>query len=173
MKKFLSHTKTAVILLLVTVLFLGFYTYMLVRPISYGMGYHNETVYEGEEFKGSLKFYPNGKVVNKNSNLNEEFEFYYYYKNGYVFSLMAQTEEEYQAEVAYIDQNFDEAVASPFYASKINVFENYAEGPDGYSMTYTCTGAIIFAAAGGVAALAFVALTVASFVISKKAKSKE
>ena len=171
MNKILSCMKTAIILLLVTVLFLGVYTYMLARPISYGMSYHNETVYEGLSFEGTLIFYPDGKVLVENTNFKEAFEDYYYYKDGYIFTLMAETDEEYEAEVAYINENFDEAVASPFYAAKINAFRHIAEGTDSYVTTYTCTSAIIFAVAGGVGALALIALTALSFVLSKKTKS--
>ena len=54
MKNILSNLKTAVILLIVTIISLGFYAYMLARPISYGMDYHNETVYEGGTFEGTM-----------------------------------------------------------------------------------------------------------------------
>ena len=67
MKNILSYTKTTIIL------FLGFYAYMLARPISYGMDYHSKTVYEGEEFEGTLKFYPGGKVLIDNTNFEEAF----------------------------------------------------------------------------------------------------
>ena len=172
MKKILSCTKTAVILLLVTILALGFYIYMLARPISYAMPYHNETVYEGVAFEGTLKFYPNGKALNKNTNFEEVLEDYYYYKDGYIFTLMAKTDAEYEAEVAYINENFQEAIASPFYAAKINAFRQTNIGPDGYNTTYTCTGAIIIAVAGGVVALALIVLTISSFALCKKAKDK-
>jgi hypothetical protein len=145
---------------------------MLARPISYGMSYHNETVYEGFAFEGTLKYYPNGKLLNKNTNFEEAFEAYYYYKDGYVFSLLAENDAEYEAEVAYIDENFREAVASPFYAAKINAFRQVAPGLDDYVTTYTCTGAIIFAVAGGVVALALMILTASSFVLCRKAKEK-
>lgn len=173
MKKFLSCSKTAVILLLVTILALGFYGYMLARPISYAMSYHNETVYEGVAFEGTLKYYPDGKLLNKNTNFDKEVEDYYYFQDGYVFTLTAETKEEYETEVAYIKENFQEAVASPFYASKINAFSQVFEGPDGYTTTYTCAGAIAFAVVGGVVALALIALTVSSFVLCKKAKCQE
>ena len=173
MKNALSCIKTSIILLIVTVLFLGFYTYMLARPISYGMSYHNEIVYEGVEFEGTLKFYPDGKVLNENTNFKEPLENYYYYKDGYVFSLMATTDGEREYEVAYINENFDEAVAAPFYAARINAFRQVSEGMDEYVTTYTCTGAIIFAAVGGFVALALSAITVCSFVFSKKEKVKE
>ena len=79
MKKFLACTKTAIIFLLVTVLFLGFYAYMLARPISYGMSYYNETTYDGGVFEGTLRYYPDGTVTNKNSNFNyEELTDYYW-----------------------------------------------------------------------------------------------
>ena len=76
--------------------------------------------------------------------------------------------EEYEAEIAYINENFDEAVASPFYAVKTNAFKQVAVGMDKDATTYTCTGATLFAAAGGVAALALIALTVSSFALSKR-----
>ena len=173
MKKILSCNKTAVILLLVTILALGFYIYMLARPISYAMPYHNETVYEGVAFEGTLRFYPDGTMRNKNTNFEEEMNDYYYYKDGYIFTLMAETDAEYEAEVAYINENFQEAIASPFYAAKINAFRQTNIGPDGYNTTYTCTGAIIIAVAGGVVALALIVLTISSFALCKKAKDKE
>jgi hypothetical protein len=173
MKKILSDTKTAIILLIVSVLCLGFYAYMLARPISYGMSYHNETVYEGVAFEGTLKFYRDGKMLNENTNFEEAFENYYYYRDGYVFNLMAQTDAEYEAEVAQINENFDEALAAPFYAAKINAFRQVAIGLDDYVTTYTCSGAIVFAIGGGVLALALIALTAYSFVLSKKAKEKK
>ena len=51
MKNILSCKKTAIILLTITIISIGFYAYMLARPISYGMDYQNETVYEGETFE--------------------------------------------------------------------------------------------------------------------------
>ena len=173
MKNILSKTKTAIILLIVTVLLLGSYVYIIASPVTYGMKYRNETVYEGEVFKGSLKYSPDGKVVGENTNFDEPFEMYYYYKDGYVFNLMAKNDEEYEAEVAYINENFDEAVASPFYAVMTNAFKQVAAGMDEDATTYTCTGAIVFAVAGGVVVLALIALTGSSFSLSKKAKGKK
>ena len=171
MKKFLSKTKTAIILLIVTVLLLGSYVYIIASPVTYGMKYRNETVYEGEVFKGSLKYSPDGKVISENTNFDEPFEMYYYYKDGYVFNLMATNDEEYEAEVAYINENFDEAVASPFYAVKTNAFKQIAVGMDEDATTYTCIGAIIFAIVGGIDRLLLIALTAYSFVLSQKAKN--
>ena len=177
MKKVFSSPKTAIILLLVTVLFLGYYAYMLIRPISYGMNYDIEMVYDGETFKESFKYYSDGRVVCNSSGYNEEMTYYYYYSNGYVFNLIAETEEECQEEIDYINANFDEAVSSPYYATKTNAFcqvdEFMDENDANLTYTYTCTGAIIFAIVGGVGALLLVALTVFSFVLFKKAKAKE
>ena len=173
MKNILSRNKTLVVLLVVTALFLGFYVYMLARPISYGMNYHNEIVYEGVEFEGDLKFRPNGKVLVKNSNFDEEFESYYYYKRGYIFSLMAENDEEYKAELEYINDNFEAVTESPFYAAKINAFKQYSEGLDSEVTTYTCIGAIVFAIVGGVILLALAALSATSFILFKKGKKAE
>jgi hypothetical protein len=169
MKNILSKTKTAIILLIVTVLLTGSYVYLLTCPIAYGMEYRNETVYEGEVFKGSLKYSADGKVISENTNFDEPLEMYYYYKDGYVFNLVAKNDAEYEAEVATINENFDEAVATPFYASKINTFKQVAVGLDEDVTTYTCERAMIFAVVGGIDRLLLIALTVYSFVLSKKA----
>ena len=173
MKNILSKTKTSIILLIVTVLLLGSYVYLLTCPIAYGMEYCNESVYEGEVFKGSLKYSLDGKVISENTNFDEPIEMYYYYKDGYVFNLMATNDEEYEAEVAYINENFDEASSTPFYAFKTNAFKQVAVGTDADVTTYTCIGAFIFAIIGGIDRLLLIALTVYSFVLSKKAKNKE
>ena len=86
---------------------------------------------------------------------------------------MATNDEEYEAEVANINENFDKALAAPFYASKINAFKQVAVGLDEDVTTYTCMGAIVFAIVGGIDRLLLIALTVSSFVLSKKAKNKE
>ena len=169
----LSKTKTAIILLIVTVLLLGSYVYIIASPVTYGMKYRNETVFEGQVFEGSLTYTADGKVISENTNFDEPIEMYYYYKDGYVFHLMATNDEEYEAEVADINKNFDEAVATPFYASKINAFKQVAVGLDEDVTTYTCKGAIIFAIVGGIDRLLLIALTAYSFVLSKKAKNKE
>ena len=173
MKNILSKPKTAIILLIATVLFLGSYVYLLTCPISYGMKYRNETVYEGQVFEGSLKYTADRKVISENTNFDEPLEMYYYYKDGYVFHLMATNDEQYEAEVAYINENFDEAVKTPFYASKTNAFKQVAVGMDENVTTYTCKGAIIFAIGGGIDRLLLITLTVYSFALSKKAKNKE
>jgi hypothetical protein len=173
MKDILSNKKTAVMLLIITIVSIGFYAYMLVRPISYGMSYNNRTVYDSEVFEGKLKFYPNGKMSNKNTNFGEEFENYYYYKDGYVFTLISETKEGYDAEVAYIDANFDEAVNTPYYASKINAFRQVSVGLDNYATIYTCTGAFIFAIVFGAVELALIVFTFASFLLCKKRGTRE
>ena len=74
---------------------------------------------------------------------------------------------------ASTEDDFDEAVASPFYAVKTNAFKQIAVGMDENATTYTCIGAIIFAIVGGIDRLLLIALTAYSFVLSKKAKNKE
>ena len=170
MKNILSYIKTAVILLIVTIISIGFYVYMIARPISYGFSYHHKTVYEGELFEGTIKFNPNGTMVILNTTFKEAVKSRYYYKDGNIFLTMAETEEEYQKEVAYINENFEEAINTPFYATKINAFRQIAEGVDGYTSIYTCTAAIIFAVVGAVIELILIGITLTSFVFCKKSK---
>ena len=173
MKKLLSKKTTSIALLILTVLLVASYVYLLTCPIAYGLKYRNEVVYDGQVFKGSLKYTADGKVISENTNFDEPIEMYYYYKDGYVFHLIATNDEEYEAEVAYINENFDKAVDTPLYASEINAFKQVAVGMDEEVTTYTCAGAFIFALVGGIDRLLLIALTAYSFVLSKKAKIKE
>lgn len=168
MKKFLACTKTTIILLIAAVISLGFYVYMLARPISYGMEYHNESVYEGGTFEGKMTFYPNRTMVNRNTNFDEEIKSRYYYKDGYIFYTLAETDEEYEEEIASINENFDKAIETLFYADEINSFKLIATEGDGFVTVYTCKPAIVFAIVGGVVELVIVGFALASVILGKK-----
>ena len=171
MKNILSCKKTSIILFIITIISIGLYTYMIARPVSYGMAYHNETAYEGGTFEGTMKFHADGTMVNSNTNFNQEMQSRYYYKDGYVFFTLAQTDEEYKKEIASINENFDEAIKMPFYADEINSFQLIATEGDGFTTVYTCKPAIVFAVVGGVVELALIALTFAAVLLSKKKRA--
>ena len=173
MRKFITHKATAAILAAFTLALVLFSVQIYARPISYGMSYEIVTEYEGEVFEGKLKYYPDGTVVNINTNYEEEMTFYYYYKDGYVFSLVAENEEEYEKEVAAIDENFEMAVRSPFYAAKINVFRQVNEGVDGYTTVYTCHSAITLAVIFGALEVVFLGLSILSFVLRRKGRKTQ
>jgi anti-sigma regulatory factor (Ser/Thr protein kinase) len=75
MKNVLLNKKVFIVLLAVTVALCVFYVALVARPISYGMGYTNETVYEGGVFKGTMTFYPDTRMANTNTNLDEVMEY--------------------------------------------------------------------------------------------------
>ena len=177
MKIILSKIKTAIILVLITVLFSGFYAYMLGRPVSYGWKYYDETVYEGVHFEGAMTFDRNGTVQVKNSNFDETLEYYYFHTNGYLFVLDAKTEDERIEEISYIKENFEEAKALPYYGMKINAFL-FGYGAEtaeigAIDFVYACKGIVIFAVFVGVLLVAMIVFSCLSVVLSIKAKRKE
>lgn len=106
-----------------------------------------------------------------NTNYDEEKTGFYYYQDGYVFFLTAKTEDEYEEEVAYISENFEEAIQSPFYALEINAFRLGKGSAEEISLVYTCTAAKTFAKVFGVIELALIALTCVSLILCKKKKT--
>lgn len=172
MKSILANKKTLIALIAVTILLLGCYVYMLARPVSYGFAYRYESEYAGETFEGYMVFHWDGTMSFGNDNFEEEQEGRHYYKNGYLFHLLATTDEEYAEEVAYIDENFDEAIAYPFYAFETSAFKQTPAGIADADTTYTCTAAIVLAIVGGAVALALVSATGASVLLCKKAKDQ-
>ena len=89
-----------------------------------------------------------------------------------MFFIFSETEEDYNAEVAAINADFEGAVNTPFYGSKINVFRHASEGLDGYRSAYICQLAVMMAVFWGVVELALIGLTVASAVRCKKIKCR-
>ena len=72
--------------------------------------------------------------------------------------------------MAEINEDFEGAVNAPFYASAINVFKLTSVGLDGYKSVYLCQRTIFIAATAGFAELVLIALSIVSFVSSKKTK---
>ena len=170
MKKLLSSRGTAFVLLAVTLLTLAFYACMLLRPVSYGMEYTNRTEYEGGVFEGTMTFRSDMTVLNGNTNLQKPMESRYYYKNGYVFFLVGESDEDCAAEIARIDANFETAIAVPFSSARANAFEVVLAEADGYSTAYTCASAKLFAAIGGGVELVLLALTATAFILRHRAR---
>lgn len=167
MKNILSSAKTLIVLLVVTLILLGVYAYIVARPISYDMEYRAEIVYGGVSFEGTMIFDEDGNLNIKNTNFNQEVNYRYYYKDGYVFYLNAISNEECDKEIESINQNFDKAIKTPFYADKINAFEVVAED-NGYETVYTCTFTYVFAIVGSIIELVLLGLIITSVIMRKK-----
>ena len=154
--------------MVLTVLSHGLFMYVFAKPISYEEEYRNGSIYEDDMFEGAMRFYADGTVINRNTNFGEEMKLRYYYKDGYVFITLAETDEEYEEEVAYINGNFEEAINSPFYASRINPFRMVSKGVEGFETIYTCAPAVFLAVALGFAELVLISFTIASFILIRK-----
>ena len=167
MKKKMPCGKT-IILSIVAIVLLVVGIYAMTRPMSYGTNYYHASFYEGTDFSGSMTFFPDNTMLIRNTNFEEELTCFYYYKNGYVFFTLAETE----AELAAINQDFEAAVNSPFYASKINAFRLTSEGLDGYTSVYLCQSSVTMAVILGAIELALIGFAIAPVIRRKKEYSK-
>ena len=84
MNKVRSCRKTVWILVVIAIVLLAVGIYGMTRPMSYGSDYYHASFYEGEDFSGTMTFYPDNTMVLGNANLDEEMKLFYYYKDGYV-----------------------------------------------------------------------------------------
>lgn len=181
MKKFLKKLPVMITLVALSVVLLGFYIYMIARPVSYGMGY------KYTEKTDDNNYYTNSVVVQNNKKAKmssigklagedmKESATYWIATKGNKFIMVGvaeadgvpaeycMTEEQYNATVKLLtDENFEN------YGIKSSAFK-FTVGGD----TYTCTGAIVFAVVGGVvelALLSFATLSVIFFIQDKKKK---
>ena len=164
MKKILASIKTLIVLFALAFILLGFCTYLLSRPLSYGMAYQGVSEVGGEKFSVSMTFYFDGTVGVRNANFDGEVKSRYYYKDGYVFFTLAETDEEYEQEIAQINENFDDMIESPFYAARA----------DAFGLTYggmvdcTCPSVVLLLVVCGALDLMLIALTVVSLALYKK-----
>ena len=168
-----SNQKKALILSVIAIIWLAVGIFAMTTPMACGVNYFHATMYEGDDFNGTMVFHPNNTMVVRNTNFDEELEMFYYYRDGYVFYLLSTTKAEYEAEVAAINADFEGAVNTPFYASKINAFMISSEGLDDYQSTYLCQITIMMAVIWGAIELALIAFAVAFVIRGKKTKREE
>ena len=173
MNKTRSCQITALVLAVAAIVLLILGICGMSRPMTYDASYYHAVFYEDQDFNGTMSFYEDNTMVVRNTNLDEELQMFYYYKDGYIFFALAQTEAEYQEEVAAINEDFEGAVNTPFYASKINPFRLSSEGPDGYRSVYFCQDAIMLVIPFVVVELALIGFAVAFAIRSKKKKSED
>lgn len=176
MKKIITSKITLFTSLTIAVLFLAFYIFMLVRPISYGMMYSFKGEltfpYEGStmtvDWESEMTFHSNNKATIRNTN-NDTYEDYYYYKDGYLVFCMVDNEDAYKAKVAEIEANW-ENIKNDELAYKINAFAITSQTVD-LDLVQKCNGTIILAVLGGIFELLVIGLTVTSFVVGNKTKA--
>ena len=172
MNKVRSCRKPAWILVVIAMIVLVVGIYGMTRPMSYGSSYYHASFFEGEDFNGTMTFYSDNTMVIRNTNFDGEYKPFYYYKNGYIFFPLAQTEAEYQEEVAAINADFEGAVSAPFYASKINAFRLSSEGPDGYKSVYICQLPVMMLVVWCAIELVLLGFAVATVIRGKKENVK-
>ena len=168
MDKMRSCRVTALVLAVVAIILLVVGIFGMTRPISYGSSYYHATFFEGEDFNGNMVFGSDNTMVIRNTNLDEDYQSYFYYKNGYIFFTLAQTEAEYQEEVAAIEADFEGAVNAPFYASRMNAFRLSSEGPDGFKSVYICQNSVMMLVAWCAIELVLICCTIASVIRGNK-----
>lgn len=170
MKKVRFCRKTVWVLAVIAIIWLAVGIYGMTRPMSYDTSYYHAVSYEEEVFNGTMMFHADNTMVIRNTNFDEDYKSYYYYIDGYIFFTLAKTEAEYQDEVAAINADFEGAVNTPFYASKINAFRLSSKGPDGYESVYVCQNAIMMAVVWGAIELSLIGFTTAFVIRGKKHK---
>ena len=106
-KKMISGQQKAQIFAVVAIVLLVVGIYGVTRPLSFGSGYYHASFYDDEDFNSTMTFYGDDTMVIRNTNFNEDLQSYYYYKDGYVFFALSTTVEEYQEEVAAINEDFE------------------------------------------------------------------
>lgn len=163
-----SYKKLALILAIIAVVLLVVGIYALSSPVFYGSSYYHASFYEGEDFNGTMTFYDDNTMVIRNTNFDDEYKSYYYYKDGYIFFTLATTEAEYEEEIAAINEDFEGAVNALFYASKINAFRLCSEGPDGFVSVYFCQIAIMMAVVLSVMELALIGVILVTLSRGKR-----
>lgn len=74
--------------------------------------------------------------------------------------------------MAAINEDFEGAVSTPFYASKINPFKLSSEGLDDYTSVFFCQTSIMMVAAWAAVELGLIGFATASVLRCKKKNEK-
>ena len=192
MRKFLSKLWVMVTLIAVSVVLLGLYMYMTIRPVSYGMWYtySQTTEASGTQYtlEMSIKFIDEKRLVLKVSSDDGSFESdLWYVKNGRQVLINGNLDEESISEEefdAYLEElrnneemwnavwnGEDTLYGSVFYANAFKLTPHTATPVEGEDEAMSCSGAVWYAVVMGiveVALLTFAVLSVVYYVKNKK-----
>ncbi len=192
MKKFLSKLWVMATLIAVSVVLLGLYMYMTIRPVSYGMWYtYSQTTEEsGTQYtlEMSIKFIDEKRLVIKISSDDGSIEAdSWYVKNGGQVLINANLSEESMSEEefdAYLEElrnneemwnavwnGEDTLYGGVFYANAFKLTPHTATPVEGEDEAMSCSGAVWYAVVMGiveVALITFAVLSVIYYVKNKK-----
>lgn len=153
--------------------FLGSAIYLAARPVSYNMDYYGERNDEYGFFAAHRVYTRGGYVIIKTTNYDLPSFDFYYYKDGYVFTLRSETKEHCALEIDQINSRWEEALQVDFYSNEINAYRMIDVRPDGAVAIYICKQAILFTAVAVIIALVAAGVSGAYFVRFRKAKKEE
>ena len=191
MKKFLSKLWVMATLIAVSVVLLGLYMYMTIRPVSYGMWYtYSQTTEEsGTQYtlEMSIKFIDEKRLVIKISSDDGSIEAdSWYVKNGGQVLINANLSEESMSEEefdAYLEElrnneemwnavwnGEDTLYGSVFYANAFKLTPHTATPVEGEDEAMSCSGAVWYAVVMGIVEVALVTFAVLSVIYYVKNK---
>ena len=192
MRKFLSKLWVMATLIAVSVVLLGLYMYMTIRPVSYGMWYtySQTTEASGTQYtlEMSIKFIDEKRLVIKISSDDGSIETdSWYVKNGRQVLINGNldaesiSEEEFDAYLEDLRNNEemwnavwngeDTIYGSVFYANAFKLTPHTATPVEGEDEAMSCSGAVWYAVVMGiveVALITFAVLSVIYYVKNKK-----
>ena len=191
MKKFLSKLWVMATLVAVSVVLLGLYMYMTIRPVSYGMWYtYSQTTEEsGTQYtlEMSIKFIDEKRLVIKISSDDGSIEAdSWYVKNGGQVLINANLSEESMSEEefdAYLEElrnneemwnavwnGEDTLYGGVFYANAFKLTPHTATPVEGEDEAMSCSGAVWYAVVMGIVEVALVTFAVLSVIYYVKNK---
>ena len=191
MKKFLSKLWVMATLVAVSVVLLGLYMYMTIRPVSYGMWYtYSQTTEEsGTQYtlEMSIKFIDEKRLVIKISSDDGSIETNsWYVKNGGQvlingnMSEESKSEEEFDAYLEDLRNNEemwnavwngeDTIYGSVFYVNAFKLTPHTATPVEGEDEAMSCSGAVWYAVVMGIVEVALVTFAVLSVIYYIKGK---
>ena len=170
MKKFLGKKSSKILFIILTLVLTAVYIYMLVRPISYGMTYKNETTALGITTTREVTFLSSKKmkVTTTTGSSTSTVEQWIYCQGGKIAIVDATgliSEETYNKLIESEDSK-NAYIKGATY--NLNAF-----GGEGLAGEYKCTGAVVFAIVGGVVELVLITLTALTFVFASKKGAKK
>lgn len=167
MKNFLKKMPVFITFLSLAVVMLVVWIAMVARPVSYGWGYKGTE--NGVDTVFTLNSDHTYDLYFEDTDTTESA---YFFRRGYKVKFSeAMSEDEYE-ELKKTYDAFTSEQLDEFYADsiKVNAFR-FSSG----TVTYTCTGAIVFASVAGVievALITFATLSTVFFIRSRKGKKQ-
>ena len=169
MDKIFNRKLTMILLIIISILFLGFFLFVTIKPVTFNNPYKGTAIKNGEEVNYEIKFLDQWQLSISENDAEPQIVHYLQKGNEVIPLFEIKNDADFFNAITLYSNNW-EFISEYAYVVDISAFGLKI---DKLNLSCTCSSTIIFAIAGGLCEIALIALSIYSIIQNTLNKSSE